>query len=433
MLIFGLAYIILFGNFVELFAGNAAFPKSGNSDVFTPRGTIAEVPGIGDGITENGQAESIEQALQILITKPSDKEIIAAIDLISKYPDLRAVDPLINILKSEPEIGSTKAHKAAQLLGQLGDRRAVQPLIEILLNAKGKTVWKAKEYVVLLGKLGDTRAVLPLMEVLSYIADQGERFTDNGVGYDIIDALAKLKDKRALPLLIQMLRTDRPGLIEQAIAALDVFRDPAAVPGLIEISSRPRYTMRAVMSLGHIGDPAALDYLERLLYRYEPKKYSYFIVTAIGEIRCEQSVDILLRYYASPSMPLSNEGVTIGALIDQKNIRVLKPVIKYAGINYGCRDSFQTHMIDHYLRRSFSIAELRSIIRECLRGPDKDTRLGAIALLAELGEAQDVSFLKGVAESDDTVAGAIAADSLYTLKTGEYFEVTRYYSRCRRQ
>lgn len=325
-----------------------------------------------------GQKDAVEMAISVLITRPSREQVLAAIGTIKRTHDMRAVEPLIVILQEK--------------------------------KREKHIYYEDREIAVLLGDLGDKRAVEPLLDMLSWITDQGAGFLDSGMKYDIIDALVKLKDKRAVPLLIRILGSKDAGIKERSIAALSAFRDPSAVPGLIRTGSETRFTQMAVTALGHIGDPAALDYLEKLLADYKPKDYSAFIIRAIGEIKSERSVDLLVRYLLSPTAPNSSDRDTIEALIKQENKKAIKPILKYAGMTDGNPKCVPVHMIEYEMKK-YGVSQIRQILRENLYNDDKDIRVGTISVLGEMGERQDLFLLEKLAtDADPQIQGkAVAA------------------------
>ncbi len=392
-----------------------------------------------------GSSKSAPRLIQIL--KGSDQNMkTAAINALSEIRDKKAVEPVRPFLADpDPNIRAaamrcldslgqkdaeemaitvlTAKPSQAEVLSALAtikktyDRRAVEPLIAILHEKKGKQLYEVREVAVVLGELGDKRAVDPLMETLSYIDEQGVNFIDNGMKYDIIDALVKLNDKRAVPLLIRMLRSKDPGLKEKSIRALSFFKDPSAVFGLIEVSSEARFTNNAVGALGNIGDPAALDYLEKLLYDYEPKKYSDFIVRAIGEINNEKSVDILLRYLNSDATSRGQGYITISALIKQNNLRAIKPIIQYAEQNDHSDDKWRGSMyakIGYELKHS-GISNIKSMLSEYTHDTDKTLQIGSIRVLGEMGnDLRELKVLFGllktrVADTDPRIQEKAAA------------------------
>ena len=81
---------------------------------------------------------------------------------LNKMKDVKAVDPLIQILNDKnPEVRSS----AAIILGDIGDKKEVEPLILALKIAVSNLVRGAAARA--LGKIGDVRAVEPLTRALS--------------------------------------------------------------------------------------------------------------------------------------------------------------------------------------------------------------------------------------------------------------------------
>lgn len=107
---------------------------------------------------ERMEREGDVKGLIDALKKGRPSRIDASIAL-SKMKDVRAVDPLIQILNDEdPEVRSS----AAIILGDIGDKKAVEPLIQALKDTEART-----RAVTALGKIGDVRAVEPLTRTLS--------------------------------------------------------------------------------------------------------------------------------------------------------------------------------------------------------------------------------------------------------------------------
>ncbi|HEY8599291.1 MAG TPA: HEAT repeat domain-containing protein [Thermomicrobiales bacterium] len=157
-------------------------------------------------------------------------------------------------------------------LGQFNDPRIIEPLI-FALTISPSTVWdntggSAAEF---LGQLDDPRAVEPLIAKLD----------DPHIRPSVIRALRKLRDRRAVPALIQV---------------LTIHRDPAAAT-----------------ALGNIGDVSAVSALLALVQPPIQQKAEvaerdsilrYYVVRALGKLGDSQALPTLLKLQAQETTPI---------------------------------------------------------------------------------------------------------------------------------
>jgi len=128
----------------------------------------------------NRDVEGLIKAL-----KHRDDDIRAdAAKALGEIRDPRAVEPLIDALKPDPD--SFVRQRAAYALGNIGDAKAVEPLIQSLKDEDKDVRWAAASS---LGDLGDIRAVKPLIQAL--------KDEDKDVQKTAEWALKKIKAKKA--------------------------------------------------------------------------------------------------------------------------------------------------------------------------------------------------------------------------------------------
>ena len=301
-------------------------------------------------LEQRGNTDVYKIALAELVSRKSQPQMIAAMDVISKTKDPRAVEPLIIILK-EGDIHV--AGKAASLLGMIGDRRAVEPL-------SGKLI---------------------------YLDKLGRDYTDNGMKYEIIKALKKIGDPRAVPVLVQMLKSDSAGVIDASISALGELKDSRAVPGLISVSDTFRYLQSSVRALGEIGSPSALDHLERLLYKYDRKedKIGYIrsdIIQAIGKINDEKQDALIIRYLASSSF-MANDLFAIVDMLIKRNNKTPATVMSMAiAVGRAPRELFESvsWKISDFAKDPKSHGDITSVLIAAFHGDNKDAKVGGIRI-----------------------------------------------------
>jgi len=145
-----------------------------------------------------------------------------AAEELGKRKDRRAVQPLIEVLRSDPR--SYVRDSAAEALGQIGDPAAVDALLDALAEYE---YWPLREASAeALGIIGDSRAVNGLIQLLGdpvkYVRDEAAR------------ALGRLKDPSAVPALIVVLEDSSEQVRYNAAEALGEIKDPRAIEPLIQ-------------------------------------------------------------------------------------------------------------------------------------------------------------------------------------------------------
>ena len=203
----------------------------------------------------------------------TEKVRCAAIDILARIGDTRAVVPLLR--KLENCTSRREYYCAIWAVGALRDPRAVQPLIEILLRGfRSKTSCYETSSEVqcsvlsALGNIGDKRAVEPLILALKkqpwdYCNELGHWSNVSRI-CEAVRALAKIGDPRAIPPLRELFMGDPEGCygVPDALVKL---RDPRGVALLEEASaehwdSKTREDVRiALLRLRHILKKEAKD------------------------------------------------------------------------------------------------------------------------------------------------------------------------------
>jgi HEAT repeat protein len=138
-----------------------------------------------------GAVEPLIEALEDL--KPNVQK--SALQALGKIGDERAVEPLIDMLGKENEIGEI----AAEALGEIGDSKAVDSLIEALEKS---SIGAANA----LGNIGNTRAIEPLISALNTYGPGFRRHVAIALSdFGDAQAIQPLEDAgfKVEPLLIQ--------------------------------------------------------------------------------------------------------------------------------------------------------------------------------------------------------------------------------------
>jgi hypothetical protein len=170
------------------------------------------------------------EAVKVLKEKHSDASMrLIAVEALGKIGDPRAVEALILALRDE----NNRVRRAtAEALGELGDSRAVAPLITALQDRDANVRYIATSA---LGELGDDRAVASLVQMLS------EAEIDRSlVSYNLINAVAvslgQLGDA-GFEALIAALQDEDVWVCQSAVMALGELENPRAVEPLEQLLS----------------------------------------------------------------------------------------------------------------------------------------------------------------------------------------------------
>jgi len=192
-----------------------------DSDPFVRENAVIALGGLGD-------TSVIEPILKLINDKCQDEAvIISAFNTLCKFNDRKVTDTIIPFLNEEIEQRFRIREYAAAALGQIGDKKVVPHLIRALNDKHyelGSSAARALSYiedssivekliealksplhptvrtviVMTLGDKGDRKAVGSIIQQLD------EAKTNNFMRYRAIEALGKLGDKKALPVLKEM-------------------------------------------------------------------------------------------------------------------------------------------------------------------------------------------------------------------------------------
>lgn len=204
------------------------------------------------------KAKTFDQLLKELTGGNSEKVRYNAARVLGEMGDMRAVEPLIEVLKFDRN-GSVRLY-AARALGELGDPLATEPLIESLREDRNVDVRVRAARA--LGRLGGEEVVLPLVEALSDANSQ--------VCMTAADALVEIGPIAVGPL-IRSLKNERVNVRCDATRALGELNDVNAVEPLIEMLTDDWVNVRiyAVQSLGKLGDMRATESLIAVMQNKE--------------------------------------------------------------------------------------------------------------------------------------------------------------------
>ena len=177
---------------------------------------------------------------------------LAAVESLGNLADPRAVDALVQALRTDPDARVREA--AADALGNIDSPRAVPGLIAALGSEKVAAV-RAK-IAWALGEIDDARAVEALGGAV--------RDPDAEVRRQVVWALGELESPAAVPMLIPALKDADVETRKHAAEALGEIQSKDAIEALIPVTKDADAEVRkeAVSALGNIEDKRALPALE---------------------------------------------------------------------------------------------------------------------------------------------------------------------------
>ena len=253
-----------------------------------------------------------------------------------------AVPALVRLLQSDtdPEV----RQMAAFALGLIGDPSAAEPLRAAVADPVPLVAGRAAEALGLLndgtsaaaiGKMVSThaaaaaavapddaraevsaaadafrRGVYALARLKSYDALAASVLTPDGQPivqwWPVAYGLQRIEDKRGLPALLTLARSDSPYTKAFAIKGLGALRDPAAAPLLLPLIETTRAAsgpgIEAIRAMGRIGDASGEPVLSKLLYtRGLNAMVRAETLLALGDSAAPVSVDAFVDFLGDPS------------------------------------------------------------------------------------------------------------------------------------
>ncbi len=223
----------------------------------------------GEKIIDTSVAQQAREAVKAMGPE-AGKTVLAAMK--HKDPRIRAgAAHMLNVLRPPGTVAvliaaladpsSQVRCAAAATLGRIRDKAAVEPLIELLKTEKDMFVISAAAFT--LGHFKDPRAVEPLLDALA--RQIAARWSPVWTAW----ALGQLDDpqRRAFAKLTKLLKSDRPRVRGSAAYALGWLSDAAAVEPLLKAAADDSPLVRAYVAdaLGRLGDRRAVGVLTGLL------------------------------------------------------------------------------------------------------------------------------------------------------------------------
>lgn len=205
--------------------------------------------------------EEVVPALLNVLRTGSPRAQYIAVQVLGRMRDPRVVEPIKGLLSSS---NARIRAAAAEALGNLEAKEALGALERSLKDTSSlvreKVAWA-------LGKLDTAGSLHSLREAIS---DPSRRVRRSAL-VSLAELYPKLKDaedkEEVLRLVRECMEDPAPQVRYVAVQIAGMLRDRNAVPLLIERLEDPFHSIRqkAARSLGEIGDPKAVPYLKKLL------------------------------------------------------------------------------------------------------------------------------------------------------------------------
>jgi HEAT repeat protein len=191
------------------------------------------------------------------LTHPEAVIRLAAAEALSEIKDRRAIEPLIAALKDTEK---SVVFAVIRSLGEIGDKRAVEPLLDYI----DLETYSSRPYVFKsLGQIGDRRAVKPLIRLL-------EKEPKSSIG--IMEALAEIGDPIAADPIFSFICSNDMEVRNAAIFSLARLKDPRVVPYLLNILKDKKMGLAANQAITFLDkiEPLPIEPLIDALKYYEP-------------------------------------------------------------------------------------------------------------------------------------------------------------------
>ncbi len=290
-----------------------------------------------------GPREHISKAFTEALRDESKEVRSSAFRALHDFRDKSAIEPLINLfLNSDEEtkvsamlllgdlnviayeylietVRRKKSRLAIEQLGNMKDIRAVEPLIIILRDMTYKDVHA--EAATALGKIKYNRAVEALLESLEY--------DDYWVRANSAIALGEIKDKRAVEPLIKALDDKEEKVRWDAARALGEIKDVRAVAPLIAKLKDDKILAICARSLGNIGDVSSAEFLIAIS-NDEDRYVRACVVKALGCIKDHRAFDTLIAALKDKESSVRAEAAwSLGEIGDNHALEPLLFHLKY--------------------------------------------------------------------------------------------------------
>jgi len=364
--------------------------------------------------------ERVDEFIRQLETGDPDERYQAA-ELLGQIGDSKALPALIRALDDR----DANVHiAAARAVGKIGDLNAIQNLFDAY---ERRTVQFAEPIFDAIGEILDrtdpddkNRAVFSrIVDRLIQFVKKDESPNELGRATYAAGALGKTRDPKAVPVLTEKLREDKPLEIATAAAfALRHFNDSQAIHALIQAAGNKNISASvreaAAKSLGDIGNPNAVDTLISILEdSSDEDTVRSDAALALGRIGDPKAIEPLIRTLKDEwkwlrSRPREAIAEALGAFRDPRAIDAL---IEALGSDFDTALAAADSLMK--LRDRRAVEPLISILDSGIKNAHK--REFAAEILGVLGDPRAIPALVKALHDNSKLMRQYASESLLSF------------------
>jgi len=318
-----------------------------------------------------------------------------------------------------------KADNRVQVLETLRTSGNLQESFLPMLHTRLATEKRPEVKAALARALGDMKSpssLLPLQDALDPGATDTDTALANK---ELVAALGKLGDPKAAPALTGMLRVKDNYTRIEAIQALGVLRAPEAVEPLLKLASNedtePFLNKKAIEALGRIGDARAVPLLMRMLTK-ERQGISFYVESSfalyqVGAPAAEALIAAMENRNAELAKWVKDTGVNpasyamkgaqiLGDLRDQRGEAVLLKQLAFTNEDARIQALVRMQAAEALgrMRAKAAVRPLAALVIE----EDPTVRTSYVRALVLLGGRDAVPALQKAAEKGDWYAREVA-------------------------
>ncbi len=247
-------------------------------------------------LMEHPNIEVQIRAIEVIGYLGNEEEVMSLVGGM-KHPDLRvrqmATDAIIRIsekqftnisklllgLMSDRDVNVRRC--VVEVLNRISDASLFEEIFKFL---RDEDWWVREAVAETLAKIQDERVVPAAIQLLDHEDEIMRRYG--------IEILVGIRDARAVQPIIRLLNDPDWWVRERAVEALGYLGDTKIVPLLISMLRIKELTYTAVMSLGELRDPRAIDPLIKLLSQVQPE-HKVVILEALAKLDARSAIDTI--------------------------------------------------------------------------------------------------------------------------------------------
>jgi len=329
------------------------------------------------------------------------------------------VDELIQQLESG---NSSEREQAATALGRLGDPKALPALLKALDD---ETIRFSETILDAIGHIldGTSPDDAENRKVFSRVADRLIQFVQRDdpekahVRIVAAEALGKTRDPKAIPVLTEMLREDKPTPIAIAAArALRHFDHPQAIQALTKAAANTNLLMdarvAAIQSLADIGNPKAVDTLTRIVEDSSVENpVRNEAALALGRIGDPKAIEPLIRTLENErdSTKVNLRAAIAEALGAFRDARAIDALVATLADDYYTAQAAAESL--RYLRDERAVEPLIRIVEDSDANTGHERKF-AVQILGVLGDPRAIPALAKAQRDDDEDIREAARESI---------------------